>query len=162
LPVYKDDSDVYLKILLNETSILRYGSAGRVNNVSLIFENLTRRINSEDINDVNVNALLQALSKNIDENDWNSTYNTAIKLRSILRPFDTQLFNELIRLVENADNKILEKDVLLSIGATGSGKSVTTHVLCGSTIKNMTSEDGAIYLGAGVVDEKCVNITIGP
>jgi len=48
--------------------------------------------------------------------------------------FDFEEFFHLLTLVDESAEKIKGKDIVLLLGSTGSGKSTTTHYLCGSLL----------------------------
>jgi predicted GTPase len=52
-----------------------------------------------------------------------------------LQPFDLHEYEKLVREGFKAAEQVKGKTLVLLLGATGAGKSTTTHYLCGSTMK---------------------------
>jgi ABC-type sugar transport system ATPase subunit len=59
---------------------------------------------------------------------------------SSIKKFDFEDFFELYTLVDESALKIKDKDIILLLGSTGSGKSTTTHYLCGSLLDKVVDE----------------------
>ncbi len=65
---------------------------------------------------------------------------SATDFLSSLKKFDFEDFFELYSLVDESAEKIKGKDIVLLLGSTGSGKSTTTHYLCGSLLERVIEE----------------------
>ena len=55
-----------------------------------------------------------------------------------MRPFNFQEFFDLAVQVDEASNRIKDKEIILLLGSTGCGKSTTIHYLCGSKMISKT------------------------
>jgi polynucleotide 5'-kinase involved in rRNA processing len=60
---------------------------------------------------------------------------TTTEFLSSIKKFDLEEFFNLYSLVDESAKEIKDKDIVLLLGSTGSGKSTTTHYLCGSLLE---------------------------
>jgi ABC-type multidrug transport system ATPase subunit len=65
----------------------------------------------------------------------------ATELLTSIKKFDFEEFFHLHSLVDEVAKEIRDKDIVLLLGSTGSGKSTTTHYLCGSLLEKILAEN---------------------
>jgi predicted GTPase len=83
---------------------------------------------------------LSQVRTNLDELNLEEIQKTATDLIASIKKFDFQEFFHLYSLVDETAKEIKDKDIVLLLGSTGSGKSTTTHYLCGSLLEKVVSE----------------------
>jgi ABC-type sugar transport system ATPase subunit len=66
--------------------------------------------------------------------NYSEIQKSATDFLSSIKKFDFEDFFKLYSLVDESAKKIEDKDIILLLGSTGSGKSTTTHYLCGSLL----------------------------
>ncbi len=75
------------------------------------------------------------IKASLDRSDWKSLKEQAEALLKEIRPFDIQELVKLVGKAKEAAISIKNQNIILLLGRTGSGKSTTTHFLCGSTME---------------------------
>ncbi|CAF0944002.1 unnamed protein product [Brachionus calyciflorus] len=101
---------------------------------------LSREYNDFDITP-EIKSCIESIKYVIDDNNLIKAEKELQKLLKMLRPFN---FEELFCLMEKtkqSEAKIKDKEVVLLIGRTGSGKSTTLHCLSGSKFRKIESKD---------------------
>jgi ABC-type glutathione transport system ATPase component len=73
---------------------------------------------------------------------------TAIELIASIKKFDFEEFFHLFSLVDESAKEIKDKEIVLLLGSTGSGKSTTTHYLCGSLLEKVKAENNLDHIQA--------------
>ncbi|CAF1094485.1 unnamed protein product, partial [Brachionus calyciflorus] len=100
---------------------------------------------SGEYNDFDVTAevrgCVESIGSSIERNNLKQAEKDLQKLLKILRPFDLEDLFSLMEKTKQAEAKIRDKEVVLLLGRTGSGKSTTLHCLAGSKFKKIESKD---------------------
>jgi ABC-type glutathione transport system ATPase component len=99
-------------------------------------EKLKSRLASEaEVNAQDVTASLTRIKSAIVATKWLLASTELATLMKLVRPVDMEEMFRLIEKTKEAAKKIENRDVLLLLGKTGSGKSTTAHYLGGSKMK---------------------------
>ncbi|CAG9315978.1 unnamed protein product [Blepharisma stoltei] len=105
--------------------------------------------------------LISRFEKHLKNEKWDKSIQDIQKvLKEHIRPINIRevirLINKSVRCSENLKNK----DIILLIGFTGTGKSTTTHFLCGSVMKRVL-EDNVTHINFEAIKNPLLkNVTI--
>jgi flagellar biosynthesis GTPase FlhF len=105
------------------------------------FECLKERLRIEEFESTEIDYSVSAASIKIKNKNWKCAITALRQLLKRIQPLD---MHELFRLVEKVDDAavlVKNKEIILFMGRTGSGKSTTIHFLSGSKMVQV-EEDG--------------------
>ena len=106
---------------------------------------LKERLKEEELSSLELGNFIGELQIHISKKNWN---NSLTLLKKIFKEISPLNMHELFRIIEKVDNTaqlIKNKDVLLFLGDTGSGKSTAIHFLGGSKM-NATEVNGLNHI----------------
>ena len=99
------------------------------------FDHLLASMESEEIETSLKTTIRDAKKDAILHESYVSCYRQLLSVIKNIRPFDISKCLELYYETEATSELVREQDTCLLMGFTGSGKSTTTHYLCGSQLK---------------------------
>jgi len=99
------------------------------------YEFLKQQAAKREIQPKDIQKLINFSHVNARRQSWRYAQNYLKKVLKSIRPLDIQELCRLIKKVDDAAVLIEDKDIILLLGVTGSGKSTTIHFLGESTMK---------------------------
>ncbi|CAF1267185.1 unnamed protein product [Adineta steineri] len=123
------------------------------------------QLQNEDLLSKQIEMKLQEINRTIDNQDCSVILYNLNKILKLIRPLNLQEIERYIKRSEQTANLIRDKDIILLIGITGSGKSTTIQFLTGTKMKETRVEiypskflkhittDGPI-VNSGLIDVK--------
>ncbi|CAF3671837.1 unnamed protein product [Rotaria socialis] len=103
-------------------------------------EKLTDQIKREEFLMEDTKVILQDLKMHKDSSNYQSIVDCLKKLLQAIRPLNVLEIQRLVREAENTAELIRDKEIVLLIGETGTGKSTTIQFLTGSKMKKTRVE----------------------
>ncbi|CAF4344718.1 unnamed protein product, partial [Rotaria sp. Silwood2] len=97
---------------------------------------LKERLKIEELQSIEMRDLVKTCLINVKDENWQVALITMRKLFNQISPLNMQELFRLIEKFDDASHLIKEKDIILFLGETGSGKSTTIHFLAGSQMKH--------------------------
>ncbi|CAF3422696.1 unnamed protein product, partial [Rotaria sp. Silwood2] len=99
---------------------------------------LKERLIVEDLRSKAIQNLIETCYINIKDKNWQATLTKLKQLFQKLSPLNMHELFRLVQKVDEAAHLIQDKDIILFLGETGSGKSTAIHFFAGSTMKRVT------------------------
>ncbi|CAF1341009.1 unnamed protein product [Rotaria sp. Silwood1] len=96
---------------------------------------LKERLKIEELQSIGIQNLVETCSINVKDENWQAALTIIRKLFKQLSPLNMQELFRLIEKVDDAAHLIKDKNIILFLGETGSGKSTTIHFLAGSQMQ---------------------------
>ncbi|CAF4857658.1 unnamed protein product, partial [Rotaria sp. Silwood1] len=110
------------------------------NSVIEMLSKLNDQITKQDLNSKEVQTSLQNLNIAVNSGNRSSSVDILYELKKKIRPLNVQDIQRLVSKAKKAAELIRDKDIILLVGETGSGKSTTIHFLAGSEMKEVQVE----------------------
>ncbi|CAG9315966.1 unnamed protein product [Blepharisma stoltei] len=98
--------------------------------------------------------------KHFENQEWEKLISETEKILKDYRPVNVKEMSRLIKKSAKNSGELENKDIILLIGATGSGKSTTTHFLCGSNMEVVKEEDGITGIKATFIHNPALKSTV--
>lgn len=108
-----------------------------VSNIDEECECMKNRLQIEELDSKNFERYIEILNKNFKNNNWTNILADSEVLLKKIRVLDIEKIKNLINKIHDTDSHIRNKDIILFLGPTGSGKSTTVHFLCGSKMERI-------------------------
>ncbi|CAF2865390.1 unnamed protein product [Rotaria sp. Silwood2] len=108
--------------------------------ITVKLEKLQDQVQREELFSERIKTYFQDLNRTIHNEDCSSTVHILSKLLKKIRPLDLQELQRLIEKTKKAAALISDKDIILLVGITGSGKSTTIQFLTGAKMKDTLIE----------------------
>ena len=102
-----------------------------------LIQQLNQQMDLEGLIDASVKKSLNKINAIVTKEHFLATelLRECINLLKYIQPVDFNFMLQLITKTQNAAKRIQDKDIILFLGVTGSGKSTTIHFLAGSKMK---------------------------
>ncbi|CAF1621850.1 unnamed protein product [Rotaria sp. Silwood1] len=110
------------------------------NSVIEMLSKLNDQITKQDLNSKEVQTSLQNLNIAVNSGNRSSSVDILYELKKKIRPLNVQDIQRLVSKAKKAAELIRDKDIILLVGETGSGKSTMIHFLAGSEMKEVQVE----------------------
>lgn len=111
---------------------------GRINNEEIL-TNLKERLDVEELITDKIKSYFDDLKRQSNNNQRSDDSISSVRsISKSIRPLNVKLLKELNEKNKNASELIKDKDIILLLGGTGVGKSLTIHYLCGSKFREET------------------------
>ncbi|CAF1361391.1 unnamed protein product [Rotaria magnacalcarata] len=101
---------------------------------------LQDQLKKEESFSENTRAILQDLETYISRDNYSFTVRCLNELLKKIRPLSAREIQRLVLKANKAANSIRDKEIILLVGVTGSGKSTTIQFLAGATMKELRVE----------------------
>ncbi|CAF3541480.1 unnamed protein product [Rotaria socialis] len=117
-----------------------YPYSQQQNSVIEMLGKLNDQIKKQDLLSKEIQTSLQNLTIAVNSRNDSSSVNILHQLQKEIKPLNVQEIKRLVSKAKTAAELIRDKDILLLVGETGSGKSTTIQFLAGSEMKEVQVE----------------------
>ncbi|CAF1149796.1 unnamed protein product [Adineta steineri] len=124
----------YRKLLNDNTNETMF------NSIRSKLTKVQNQLQDEDLSSEQIKIKLQEINRTIDNQDCSVILYNLNKILKLIRPLNLQEIQRYIKRSEQTADLIHDKDIVLLIGITGSGKSTTVQFLTGTKMKETRVE----------------------
>lgn len=105
--------------------------------ITVIFNLLKTQLEKEEVLDNTIKNSIISIEAQLDSNNISKhdIFEELVTIQEKIRTVDFDLLVKLVRQTDESAKKIKDLDIVLLLGATGSGKSTTIHFLAGSEME---------------------------